>query len=110
MRFFLYGYYGQGNLGDDLLLRACVLGIVGVCPDARFVVRAGKSATGLDTLCVPFEVAEIDEILADQSRSKIGRLISALAAYRRYLRNCDWFIFGGGTLFHERSSPQPLIL
>jgi polysaccharide pyruvyl transferase WcaK-like protein len=110
MRLFLYGYYGQGNLGDDLLLRACVLGILGICPDASFVVRAGRVATGLDALLVPFEIAEVDEVLADQTRSRMGRLFSALAAYRRHFRGCDWFVFGGGTLFHERQSPLPLIL
>jgi polysaccharide pyruvyl transferase WcaK-like protein len=110
MRFFLYGYYGQGNLGDDLLLRACVVRILDICPDARFVVRAGKAATGLEALRVPFEVAEVDEVVADQGRSKLARLFSALAAYRRHLRRCDWLVFGGGTIFHERQSPLPLIL
>ncbi len=110
IRFFLYGYYGQGNLGDDLLLRACVRGILSICPDARFVVRAGKVATGLEALRVPFEVVEVDEILADQGRSKLARLFLVLAAYRRHLRRCDWLVFGGGTLFHERRSSLPLIL
>lgn len=110
MRFFLYGYYGQGNLGDDLLLRACVQGILGVCPEARFVVRAGKAATGLEALHIPFEVAGVDEVLAHKGRSKLARLFSALAIYRRHLRHCDWFVFGGGTLFHERQSPLPIIL
>lgn len=110
MRFFLYGYYGHGNLGDDLLLRACVLGILDICPDARFVVRASRAETGLDALQVPFEIADVDGVLADQSRSRISRLFSALTAYRRQLRRCDWLVFGGGTLFHERQSPLPLIL
>jgi len=110
MRFFLYGYYGQGNVGDDLLLRSCVLGIRSLCPDARFVVRAGRVATGLDPFTVPFEVSEVDEVLADQTRSRLSRLVSALAAYRNHLRNCDWLVFGGGTLFHERPSPMPLVL
>lgn len=110
MRFFLYGYYGQGNLGDDLLLRACVLGIRGIRPDARFVVRAGRAPTGLETLSIPYEIAQIDEVLSDQTRSRISRLLAVLVTYRGYLRDCDWFVFGGGTLFHERTSAQPIIM
>jgi polysaccharide pyruvyl transferase WcaK-like protein len=107
MRVFLYGYYGEGNLGDDLLLRACVTGIRGICADVHFVVR---SRHPLDSLVGPVETCSIDRILSDQSRSKPSRLVAAMKAYHAILRDCDWFVFGGGTVFHERNSSQPLIL
>lgn len=38
------------------------------------------------------------------------RLLLTLASYGRILRQCDWFVFGGGTLFHERASVAPLAM
>lgn len=108
--FFLSGYYGQGNLGDDLLLRATIEGICRISPVRRFIVRNEGDVAGLNGLSVPIELTGIDKIAADQARSKFSRLVSTLVVYRRYLRQCDWFIFGGGTVFHERLSVVPLIM
>lgn len=108
--FFLSGYFGQGNLGDDLLLRATIEGVCRISPVRRFVVRNEGDIAGLNGLSVPVELTGIDRIAADQTKSKFRRLVSTLTAYRRYLRQCDWFIFGGGTVFHERSSVVPLAM
>lgn len=102
--FFLSGYYGQGNLGDDLLLRATIDGICRIGPARRFVIRNEGDVAGLKGLSAPVELTGIDRIAADQTKSKFRRLVSTLEAYRRHLKQCDWFIFGGGTVFHERSS------
>lgn len=110
LTFFLFGFYGQGNLGDDLLLRATIDGIRGIAPVRRFVIRNEGDVAGLRELSVPVELTGIDRIAADQTRSKFRRLVSTLSAYRRYLKQCDWFVFGGGTLFHQRSSVIPLAM
>ncbi len=110
LTFFLFGFYGQGNLGDDLLLRATIDGICRIAPVRRFVIRNEGDAAGLSGLSVPIELTGIDRIAADQTRSKFRRLASTLLAYRQYLKQCDWFVFGGGTLFHERSSVVPLAM
>jgi polysaccharide pyruvyl transferase WcaK-like protein len=39
MQFFISGFYGQNNLGDDLLMRATIEGIRKICSDAVIVVR-----------------------------------------------------------------------
>lgn len=107
---FLSGYYGQGNLGDDLLLRATIEGICRISPVRRFVIRNEGDVAGLRGLSVPVELTGIDRIAADQTKSKFQRLVSTLVAYRQHLRRCDWLIFGGGTVFHERSSAVPLAM
>lgn len=107
--FFLSGYYGQGNLGDDLLLRATIDGLCRVIPARRFVIRNQGRVAGLKGVVVPVELTGIDRIAADQTKSKFSRLVLTLLAYRRHLKQCDWFVFGGGTVFHERSSILPLV-
>ena len=93
-RFFISGFYGQNNLGDDLLMRATMQGIRKICPSAVIVVRP----------------TSLDRIQSDQTKSKAGRFVSTLAAYRRCLRKCDWLVFGGGTVFHNATLPMLLTL
>ncbi len=109
-RFFLYGYYGQGNLGDDLLMTAVIRGICKIRPDASFVVRNQYPIAGIEAFDAPIELTGIDCILVDQSKTKVRRTVETLLAYRRHFRDCTWFVFGGGTLFHERQSVAPLVL
>jgi polysaccharide pyruvyl transferase WcaK-like protein len=94
MQFFISGFYGQSNLGDDLLMRATMQGIRKVCPNAVIVVRP----------------TSLDGIQSDQTKSKTGRFLSTLAAYRRHFRKCDWLVFGGGTVFHNATLPMLLTL
>src|SRR5712671_2418877 len=103
-RFFHFGYFGQGNLGDDLLLRATVEGIQQLQPTAEFVVRNESEVAGVAMMGAPIELTYIDRILADRKRSKVVRLIKTLSAYSAHFRRCQWLVFSGGTLFHERTS------
>ena len=89
LTFFLSGYYGQGNLGDDLLLRATIEGICRISPAPRFVIRNEGDVALLKGAAVPVELTGIDRIASDQTKSKVRRLVSTLAAYRRHLRQCE---------------------
>lgn len=109
-RFFLYGYYGQGNLGDDLLLRAAIEGIRKISPDASFVIRNEGHIAGLKAYAGIVRLTGVDKILSDQTRPKWQRAYEVMTAYRRHFRECRWFVFGGGTVFHERRSIVPLAL
>jgi polysaccharide pyruvyl transferase WcaK-like protein len=94
MQFFISGFYGQNNLGDDLLMRATMQGIRKICSNATIVVRP----------------TSLDRIQSDQSKSRTGRYLSTLSAYRRHLKKCDWLVFGGGTVFHNATLPMLLTL
>ena len=107
-RFFLFGFYGQDNVGDDLLLQATIAGVRGVCANASFVVRNGGPIKGIESYGDEVVLTGVDRILSDQSRSKLARGVEALKSYRRHFRTCGWLIFGGGTVFHDRSSALPL--
>jgi len=107
---YLYGYYGQGNLGDDLLLESALRMIRAVRPRAPVFVHcldpARLPALG-DPDIIPVPAAAR---LADRSRPRLARLM----AYRRDLAaafaRCDAFVFGGGTVFQDASSPVSLLL
>jgi polysaccharide pyruvyl transferase WcaK-like protein len=108
-RYFLYGYYGQNNLGDDLLLQATIEGVRRLDPSATFLVRnLGPIGTG--GWLANAEATGIDSIAADQSLSRPRRLVATLLAYWNYFGRCSWLVFGGGTVFHERTSAFPILM
>jgi polysaccharide pyruvyl transferase WcaK-like protein len=107
---FLYGYYGAGNLGDDLLLTVLVNELRSIVPQAKFLVRDHGDTSLLATLDPNVTFTGIEAIIANQSRARPLRLFAYLRAYARAFRQCSWLIFGGGTLFHARGSLTSLLL
>ena len=104
----LSGYYGCGNLGDDLLLTVAVEELRTILPDARFLLRDhGADLPNLGPDVIP---TGIDAILDDQTRSQLYRLISFTRHIAGLLRQCRWLIFGGGTVFHDNGGLASLAL
>ena len=104
----LSGYYGCGNLGDDLLLMVAVDELRTILPNARFLLR--DHGAGLPKLGADVTPTGIDAILDDQTRSRLYRLTSFTWHISRLLRQCRWLIFGGGTVFHDNSGLVSLAL
>jgi polysaccharide pyruvyl transferase WcaK-like protein len=107
---FLYGYYGAGNLGDDLLLLAALDILRGVFPEHVFFVRDHGDTRALQGVGSDVTFTGIESVLADRGRTKFSRFARYLGAYLRVFRRCDWLVFGGGTVFHETASVRPLLL
>jgi polysaccharide pyruvyl transferase WcaK-like protein len=107
---YLYGYYGQGNLGDDLLLASAVRMIRAHRSRSPILVHCHDPAR-LPALGDPDLVpVAASARLAEQGRSRIVRLRD----YRRDLAaafgRCDAFVFGGGTVFQDQDSPASLVI
>lgn len=99
-RIFLYGYYGFGNVGDDLLLASIMQHLQSGGRPTDFVVRSLNPVSGLAGAHVEFTCQE--QILLRQDTAKWKRLRDYFLASWRVLAGCRVLIFGGGTLFHAR--------
>lgn len=97
---FLYGYYGFGNVGDDLLLAAIMQRLHMGGRNTAFVVRSLNTVPSLVGEHVRFTCQE--KILLRQNASKWQRLTEYLRVSWRMLAGCQVVVFGGGTLFHAR--------
>lgn len=97
---FLYGYYGFGNVGDDLLLASIVQRLQVGRQSMDFVVRSLNPVAGLVGEHVEFTCQE--QILLRQDGAKWQRLSDYFLASWRALAGCRFVVFGGGTLFHAR--------
>lgn len=105
----LYGYYGCGNFGDDLLLMATIAGLRPIFPGYGFIIRDhGLPVTTAAGASIMF--TRIETILVIGDRRGIGRWLRYFAAWWRILGQSRWLVFGGGTLFHARPSLNSLLL
>jgi len=107
---FLYGYYGCGNFGDDLLLTTTIAGLQPIFPGYGFIVRDHglPPAVAMDGANITF--TGIETILAAGGRRGIRRWSRYLVTWWRTLGRSRWLIFGGGTVFHARPSLNSLLL
>ena len=55
------------------------------------------------------DAVDLGRDLADESRSRFERFRSYVARGWRALDGCDALVFGGGTLFHDRSGAASLL-
>jgi polysaccharide pyruvyl transferase WcaK-like protein len=107
---YLYGYYGQGNLGDDLLLQASVAMIRSVRPHAGILVHCRDPARLPPLRDAAATPAPAAAVLADSSLSRVQRLMRHFAMLRRAFAQCDALVFGGGTVLQESRSPVSILI
>lgn len=89
-RVLISGYYGFGNLGDELILRAILNDVRSVDPEGEITVLSVD----------PMRTAERFAVRAVHRTSPLDLVWS--------LRRCDLFISGGGTLLQDATSRRSL--
>jgi polysaccharide pyruvyl transferase CsaB len=95
MHFFLSGYYGYGNAGDEAVLAAILEALQVQKPDARFTIASGDP----DSTTARFgSEYPLDAVPRQGPR--------ALAAA---IKRCDVFISGGGSLLQDVTSLRNIV-
>jgi polysaccharide pyruvyl transferase WcaK-like protein len=107
---YLYGYYGQGNLGDDLLMASAVMMIRAAAPDAPLYLHCHDTARVPELGLKDVYLVPASAILADTTRSKPARMAAYLGLLRTTFGACRALIFGGGTVLQEGGSPFGLMV
>jgi polysaccharide pyruvyl transferase WcaK-like protein len=100
VRYFLYGYYGYANFGDDLLLRAVIDGIRLRDPAATFEIHNLNPVKAYDG-DPAIRFTGLAGILQG-IRRKPWRVLAYLAAFARAIDRSDVLAIGGGTLFIDK--------
>ena len=95
MNFFLSGYYGYDNAGDEAVLAAILDHIGALAPDASFTITAGDPAR-------------------TQANHGTGRKLRAIGRQNPKhlvpaIRACDVFISGGGSLLQDVTSVRNVV-
>lgn len=106
----LSGYYGCGNLGDDLLLTVALGKLRAIMPSARFLVRDHGETASLPDLGPDVVFTGLDAVLSDQSQPRYRRLQAFVRRIATLLRQCRWLVFGGGTVFHDNTGVASLAM
>lgn len=110
MNVFVYGYYGFGNAGDELLLRRVIEYFKSHAPNVKFIVRShDESQAGFEG--EPVEFVNLDASLSRANNSKLKGFYEYIKIGTRLIKNSQAFVFGGGTLFQSSGRiPYTLIL
>ena len=98
MRYLIYGYYGFGNFGDDLMLAAIAAAIRERDPEADILVKCRDPVPGLGPTV---RFLEADRIM-EQKRSALARAALYLRRLTRAVKDRDWLVIGGGALFLDK--------
>lgn len=104
-RYFLYGYYGFGNFGDDLLLDVLMDNIRQRDPSASFVIRARGHIPALEE-GPSVTLFQAEAILEQQGMNRLVRFWRYRRAITAIARQCDVMVIGGGTLFIDKGRPN----
>ncbi len=107
---YLYGYYGQGNLGDDLLMTSAVRMIRAVRPEAPVFVHCHDPARLPELNDPQLFPVPANARLADTAFSRPARLKAYFADLRKAFKQSDTLVFGGGTVFQDSASSASLLI
>lgn len=98
MRYFIYGYYGFGNFGDDLMLSSIVDQLRRKDAAAAFTVKCRDEIAGLGDGVV---FLQADRIL-ERPQPVWRRAWDYMSALWRGLGGHDRLVIGGGALFLDK--------
>lgn len=99
-RYFLYGYFGTGNFGDDVLLYTAVKNILARDPDAHFLLRNYGPVNLEKYFPGRIECTYVEKI-HNLSWPSLIKFFILIRAYWEYIGKVSHLVVGGGTLIHD---------
>lgn len=107
MKYFIYGYYGFGNYGDELLLKTILEKISLVDPRPTFYIRCKDEISHLKSKNIEF--LNIDKVFYKKG-NPLKKAFQFLQAGCNIIDNTDYFLIGGGTLFIDKGEVNKSII
>lgn len=107
--YFLYGYFGAGNFGDDILLQATIQNIIQRDSHARFVIRSYGDIHVAPDIQDRVTYSDFESIHWSQ-KSRVMKLALLLKAYWLAMGRVSTLVVGGGTLIHDKPALSATIL
>lgn len=101
MRYFVYGYYGCGNFGDELLLKSIFDEIRLRDKDAYFFIRNRNGSKILKSKHKNVKFTNMDKIFCYKF-SRIKKIYLYLKIGFKYIKKSDYLIIGAGGLFVDK--------
>ncbi|MDA1061015.1 MAG: polysaccharide pyruvyl transferase family protein [bacterium] len=90
MKIVVCGNYGAGNLGDEMILGGLLETLKSIDPNAEITVLSGK----------PSETSKIHKVKSvEKFPAGIRSFFTNTSKTKEALKECDYFILGGGGLF-----------
>ncbi|MGB9855712.1 MAG: polysaccharide pyruvyl transferase family protein [Caldisericum exile] len=100
MKYYVYGYYGFGNYGDQLILETIISTIAQKDCNAEFFIRSfDQSKKSLTTNNITYLTFE--KFLMNPTK-RLFNFFKYVRRHLKFLKKCDYLIIGGGTLFIDK--------
>jgi len=110
---FVYGYYGLGNLGDDLLIKTLVDKLTSRGFAGRLYIRNMSKIESLNG-SPGVELTNLEYPLFAGGNARFMRKVVILLRYinehRIIFKQCHSFVLGGGTLISQNMSRKSLFI
>lgn len=108
-RYFLYGYFGSRNFGDDILLYSAIKNILAHDPDASFLLRNYGPVDLDEEIMSRVQCTNIERV-HETSFPVFIKLFILLKSYWQYMGQVSKLVIGGGTLIHDTPSLKSTFL